>query len=84
MNAHAQYGVKLHLSEESPSEQHTVPWQVSTRVLDTVAKSLLIAIVSPGWTEGHMAKSDFVLEWSKWTLDELALCRWDVNTSSRV
>lgn len=83
-NAHAHYGVKIQLPHEDVPSLQTLSWQVSTRVLDTVAKSLLLSMVTPGWDASDFEKDDFSIAFDDWFLDELALRRWDVNTSTRV
>lgn len=83
-NAHAQYGVKIQIQCDDSSEPHCVPWQVSTRVLDTVAKSLLICLVKPDQSATLTEDPESQFDFSSWSLEELSVCRWDVNISTRV
>lgn len=82
--AHAQYGVSIRISEKSTlQDTHDISWSISARVLDSVAKSLLIAVVTPADDYSSQARKVENFDFSGWSLQEVVLTRWQSTDSTK-
>jgi tRNA-intron lyase len=75
-HAHAQYGVSIRSNTFVHADAHEIPWSASSRVLDSVAKSLLIAIVTSTGDISSEGQEDVNFDFPGWSLHFLVLSRW--------
>lgn len=83
---HAQYGVSIRVLSSSPSTNYYEPsWGVATRVLETVAKYLLVALATPPSNEVEQQELDSYTPtaFRGWKLDELVLSRWQSTSTTK-
>lgn len=81
--AHAQYGVSIQKHKSSSAAVHSISWPASARVLDSVAKSLLIAMVTPGDSHRVEGSQQIIPDFADWQLHELVLARWQSSDSTK-
>jgi hypothetical protein len=75
--AHAHYGVSIHHSQFRSGDTWNAPWSVPSRVLDSVAKNLLVAMV------GCSGSPQDGVQDAQFTLKELVLARWQSTTITK-
>lgn len=74
LQKHAQYGVAIRVGTQE--HQYDTPWTVAARVLDTVAKNLLVALVT------EPLENSTSLDHSGWLLEEIVLSRWQSTSTT--
>ena len=81
---HAQHGVSIRINENFTLEDtHIISWSASARVLDSVAKSLLIAVVTPAHDYRSQARKIDLFDFSDWSLQTVTLTRWQSTESTK-
>lgn len=82
--AHAQYGVSIRTSGNfSLGDTHVISWSASARVLDSIAKSLLIAVVTPAPDYRTQARKVDFFAFFDWSLQTVVLTRWQSTESTK-
>lgn len=83
--SHAQFGVRIQLKDEKDENDGLQSVMIASRVLDKVAKDLLVVIVDmgPNTSLSATSSSDKIADYTDWSLKELVLSRWQPSSLSR-